>query len=37
MFGADGAGAHAKSEWTTQSSVRMLADILTETAVEFCR
>jgi acetylornithine deacetylase len=37
MFGADGAGAHAKTEWTTLSSVRTLADILTETAVEFCR
>jgi acetylornithine deacetylase len=37
MFGADGAGAHAKTEWTTLTSVRKLADILTETAVEFCR
>jgi acetylornithine deacetylase len=37
MFGADGAGAHAKTEWTTLSSVRKLADILTETAMEFCR
>lgn len=37
MFGADGAGAHAASEWTTVESVRTLADILTETAVEFCR
>jgi acetylornithine deacetylase len=37
MFGADGAGAHARTEWTTLSSVRQLADILTETAVEFCR
>lgn len=37
MFGADGAGAHAATEWTTLSSVRTLSDILTETAVEFCR
>lgn len=37
MFGADGAGAHAATEWTTIESVRMLADILTGTAVEFCR
>jgi len=36
MFGADGAGAHAKTEWTTLSSVRQLADILTDTALEFC-
>lgn len=36
MFGADGAGAHAATEWATVESVRQLADILTETAVEFC-
>ena len=37
MFGADGAGAHAASEWVDVASVRTLADILTETAVAFCR
>jgi acetylornithine deacetylase len=37
MFGADGAGAHAASEWTDIASVRTLADILAETAVAFCR
>jgi acetylornithine deacetylase len=36
LFGAEGAGAHAATEWTTLSSVRKLADILTGTAVEFC-
>lgn len=36
MFGADGAGAHAATEWTSISSVRTLADILTEAALEFC-
>ena len=36
MFGADGAGAHAATEWTTVESVRTLADILTDTAIEFC-
>lgn len=36
MFGADGAGAHSRNEWTTLSSVRTLADILTDTAIEFC-
>ena len=36
MFGADGAGAHAATEWTTVASVRTLADILTDTAMEFC-
>ena len=37
MFGADGAGAHAATEWTTVASVRALAGILAETAIEFCR
>lgn len=37
MFGADGAGAHAASEWVDIASVRTLADILAETAVAFCR
>lgn len=37
MFGADGGGAHAATEWTTIESVERLADILTETASEFCR
>ena len=37
MFGADGAGAHAATEWTTVESVERLADILTETAIDFCR
>jgi acetylornithine deacetylase len=36
MFGADGAGAHAATEWTTVESVRTLADILADTAIEFC-
>jgi acetylornithine deacetylase len=37
MFGADGGGAHAASEWTTVESVERLADILTDTALDFCR
>ena len=37
MFGADGAGAHAATEWTTVASVRALAGILADTAIEFCR
>ena len=36
MFGADGAGAHAATEWTTVELVRTLADILADTAIEFC-
>lgn len=36
MFGADGGGAHAASEWTTVESVNRLADILTDTALDFC-
>lgn len=37
MLGADGAGAHAATEWTTVKSVGRLADILTDTAIAFCR
>ena len=37
MFGADGAGAHAASEWVDVGSVETLAGILTETAIAFCR
>jgi acetylornithine deacetylase len=37
MFGADGAGAHAATEWTDEASVRALTDILAETAITFCR
>ncbi len=36
MFGADGGGAHAATEWTDIRSVEALADILTETAITFC-
>lgn len=36
MFGADGGGAHAASEWATVDSVERLADILTDTALDFC-
>jgi acetylornithine deacetylase len=37
MFGADGAGAHAATEWTDEASVRALTDILAQTAITFCR
>jgi acetylornithine deacetylase len=36
LFGADGAGAHAATEWATVESVETLARILERTAVEFC-
>ncbi len=37
MFGADGGGAHAATEWATVDSVRRLADILAATASDWCR
>lgn len=37
MFGADGAGAHAATEWTDEASIHALADILAQTAITFCR
>ena len=36
MFGADGGGAHAATEWADIESVEVLADILAATAREFC-
>jgi acetylornithine deacetylase len=36
LFGADGAGAHAATEWADVKSVETLAAILERTAVEFC-
>jgi acetylornithine deacetylase len=36
MFGADGGGAHAATEWTTEESVRQLAAVLEDTARTFC-
>lgn len=37
VFGAAGAGAHADVEWVDLESVYMLAAILAEAAVEYCR
>ena len=36
LFGADGAGAHAATEWANIESVETLAGILERTAIEFC-
>jgi acetylornithine deacetylase len=36
MFGADGGGAHAATEWTTAASVESLTAILAEVALKFC-
>jgi len=37
VFGAMGAGAHSDCEWVDLESVYQLAEILAETAVEYCR
>jgi acetylornithine deacetylase len=37
MFGADGGGAHAATEWVDVKSVETLTQILAETALAFCR
>ncbi len=36
LFGADGAGAHAATEWASIESLETLAHVLERTAVEFC-
>lgn len=37
VFGATGAGAHADVEWVDLESVEKLAEILAETAADYCR
>jgi acetylornithine deacetylase len=37
VCGAAGAGAHSDVEWVDLESVSKLAEILAETAVEYCR
>ncbi|MFC5825096.1 M20/M25/M40 family metallo-hydrolase [Nonomuraea insulae] len=36
LFGADGGGAHADTEWADIASVHQVTDILTATITEFC-
>ncbi|TFC61138.1 M20/M25/M40 family metallo-hydrolase [Cryobacterium sp. TMB1-7] len=36
LFGVDGAGAHARVEWATESSIHQVAEILEDTIVAFC-
>jgi acetylornithine deacetylase len=36
LFGVDGGGAHAASEWADTASLHHLTDILTDTIAEFC-
>ncbi|WP_104083556.1 M20/M25/M40 family metallo-hydrolase [Cryobacterium sp. Y11] len=36
VFGADGGGLHADTEWADAQSVRALAEVLTGTITEFC-
>jgi acetylornithine deacetylase len=36
LFGVDGEGAHAATEWATESSVDTVADVLTDVVVEWC-
>ncbi len=36
LFGVDGEGAHAATEWATESSVHTVADVLTDVVVKWC-
>jgi len=36
LFGVDGEGAHAATEWATESSVHIVADVLTDVVLEWC-
>lgn len=37
VIGVDGGGAHADEEWATTRSIEQLAQIIEQTALEFCR
>jgi acetylornithine deacetylase len=37
LYGPDGDGAHADIEWVSLAGTETCAQVLTETAVEFCR
>lgn len=37
LFGPEGSGAHAATEWASVRSVRQLTEALTEVATEFCQ
>ena len=36
LFGVDGEGAHAATEWATESSVHLVADVLTDVVLDWC-
>jgi acetylornithine deacetylase len=36
LFGVDGEGAHAAVEWATESSVHIVADVLTDVVLQWC-
>jgi len=36
LFGVDGAGAHAATEWVTIDSLHDTTRVLTDTLIEFC-
>jgi len=36
LFGVDGEGAHAATEWATESSVHTVTDVLTDVVVQWC-
>ena len=36
LFGVDGEGAHAATEWAIESSVHIVADVLTDVVLQWC-
>ena len=36
LFGVDGEGAHAATEWATESSVQTVAGVITDVVIEWC-
>lgn len=36
LFGVDGEGAHAATEWATESSVHTVTDVITDVVIDWC-
>jgi acetylornithine deacetylase len=36
LFGVDGEGAHAATEWATESSVHLVSDVITDVVIDWC-
>ena len=36
LFGVDGEGAHAATEWATEDSIKTVTDVITDVVIDWC-